>query len=98
MVRMQRVMRELAEGETPEAISLRPGDYWSEFAEDINRVMDRLRQQDARTQTTLPLTSETSEVATGEPVSDSGTAGETSIAVALGGQATAQSICSDAPV
>jgi hypothetical protein len=48
MVRMQRVMQQLAAGETPPAIALRPEDYWSEFAENINAVMDLLRQQEFR--------------------------------------------------
>lgn len=41
-------MRELAAGETPPNFELRPGDYWIEFAEDVNTVMDRLRKQDAQ--------------------------------------------------
>jgi hypothetical protein len=48
MVRMQRVMRELAAGETPPEFSLRPGDYWTEFAENMNIVMKRLREQDTQ--------------------------------------------------
>jgi hypothetical protein len=51
MVRMQRMMRELAAGESPPAISLRPGDYWTEFAENMNIVMQRLHQADAPSQT-----------------------------------------------
>ncbi|HUG68166.1 MAG TPA: hypothetical protein VMM76_10470 [Pirellulaceae bacterium] len=47
IVRLQRVMRELAAGESPPEFSLRQGDYWAEFAENMNIVMQRLRQADA---------------------------------------------------
>ncbi len=68
MVRMQRVMRELAAGQSPDAIKLRPGDYWTEFAEDFNVVMERLRKQDSQvpTQTKRPAAPATSKPATSE--------------------------------
>ena len=100
MVRMQRVMRQLAAGETPPKISLRPGDYWSEFAENINVVIERLRQQDLQTQQTCPAIPE---VAASEPPAeaatvDSSTPNTSPIALPLDGEPSAQSIYSDVPV
>jgi len=103
MVRMQRVMQQLAAGETPPAIALRPEDYWSEFAENINAVMDRLRQQELQAQTTRPPTPAMSEVAPSESLSaevasDSGTPVASPTSVPLDGEITAQSIYSDVSV
>lgn len=66
MVRMQRVMRELAAGENPPEITLRPGDYWMEFASDINLVMERLGHQNSQTSSTHPPTATNSNAATSE--------------------------------
>jgi len=101
MVRMQRIMRQLAAGETPPAITLRPGDYWSEFAENINVVMERLRQQDLQTQKNHPGAK--SEVALSQPPADaaaldSGTPIVSPSALPLDGEITTQSIYSDVPV
>lgn len=52
MVRMQRLMRELAAGETPPPFELRPGDYWTEFADNMNIVMTRLRDQESQSNRT----------------------------------------------
>lgn len=98
MVRMQRVMRELAAGENPSAIKLRPGDYWTEFANDINLVMERLGQPGSPAP--HPPTSTKSEVAASEPPanvadssSDSPVAAPT--VAPIDGEATTHSIYSD---
>lgn len=74
MVRMQRVMRELAEGRSPDAIKLRPGDYWTEFADDFNVVMERLRKQDshmpAQTKSATPSSTSTAATHATQPLSD----------------------------
>ena len=41
MVRLRRAMRRLAEGETVQPINFRDDDFWSEFAEDFNRMLAR---------------------------------------------------------
>jgi hypothetical protein len=43
MLRFQRAMRELAEEGHTKEITLRKGDYWSEFARDLNIVAERLQ-------------------------------------------------------
>jgi len=100
MVRMQRVMRELAAGKTPPAFTLRPGDYWTEFAENFNIVMERLRQHDSQTNSTRSPTATTPEVATskrqsGKVEPDSGTPLTSPISAPLDGQSTTHSIYSD---
>jgi hypothetical protein len=35
-------MRQLANGEKVAPLSFRQGDFWQEFAEDYNRIADRL--------------------------------------------------------
>jgi hypothetical protein len=47
MVRVQRAMKNMANGEPAEEVHLREGDFWSEFAEDLNRVSARLPVADA---------------------------------------------------
>jgi hypothetical protein len=81
MVRMQRVMRELAAGENPPDITLRPKDYWMEFAADFNLVMERLRQQDSQTHATHPSTSAMSKVVTTQPQSDKTESGSVTLPV-----------------
>ncbi len=44
MLRFQRSVRELAQGDATRPVSLREGDFWSEFAADLNRVAERLGQ------------------------------------------------------
>ena len=46
MVRIQREMKKMANGEPAIPVHVRTGDFWSDFAEDFNRVMAQL--QDAR--------------------------------------------------
>lgn len=43
MLRFQRAMRELAEEGHTKEIQLRKGDYWSDFARDLNIVAERLQ-------------------------------------------------------
>ncbi len=100
MVRMQRVMRELAAGETPPAFELRPGDYWGEFADNMNIVMDRIREQSPQATTSAtpigePVVNSIAEAtpsaeapATEDPVVDLAP-------IATDGPATAQSIYSE---
>lgn len=40
MQRLHRALRELADGETPKHITLRKDDFWNEFAESVNKVID----------------------------------------------------------
>ncbi len=97
MVRMQRVMRELAEGETPPAFTLRPGDFWTEFAENMNTVMERLRQQSQEPGVTATAVGG---VGSGDPVanlsdSDTDAAVTSPVIVQLDGESIARSIYSD---
>lgn len=39
MVRMRRAMKQLASGEQVAPVKLRQGDFWFDFAEDFNRVL-----------------------------------------------------------
>lgn len=41
MVRLRRAMRRLAEGENVQPINFRGNDFWSEFADDFNRMLAR---------------------------------------------------------
>ena len=43
MLRMRRMMRELAQGNRIEPISLRENDFWHDFAEDFNAAAARLQ-------------------------------------------------------
>jgi hypothetical protein len=100
MVRMQRMMRELAAGETPPAFALRPGDYWTEFAENMNIVMERLRQQDQQSRSLQLTTSAIAEVGSSEreakqSESDSDSSIASPIIVQLDGESSARSIYSD---
>jgi hypothetical protein len=100
MVRMQRVMRELAAGESPPTFSLRPGDYWTELADDMNIVLERVRQQDQNSQPTQPSAFTMTDVDQGktqraltESDSDAGVASP--LVVPLDGDNTARSIYSE---
>lgn len=100
MVRMQRVMRELAAGETPPAFALRPGDYWMEFADNMNVVMARLREQDQELRSTQVPTPAMAELDGNDPEenpceSDSVSPAVSPLIVSLDGENTARSIYSD---
>lgn len=100
MVRMQRVMRELAAGETPPAFELRPGDYWAEFAGNMNVVMDRLREQSSQPVTDAIKTPQPSVESNGEasPSTETPASDESILDLApikIDGPATAQSIYSE---
>ena len=41
MVRIRQATKELAQGQTPQPIELRDGDFWSELADDFNLVIAR---------------------------------------------------------
>lgn len=41
MVRIQRAMKQLATGERPEKLKVRKSDFWSEFIDDFNLVIDQ---------------------------------------------------------
>ena len=45
MVRFRRALHELAENQPTNTITLRKGDYWTEVADDINRIVERLQQE-----------------------------------------------------
>lgn len=40
MQRLHRAINELADGETPRHIKLRKDDFWNDFAESVNRLID----------------------------------------------------------
>lgn len=42
MVRFRRTTRELAAGEVPPRLKLRPGDFWGDYADDLNAVIARV--------------------------------------------------------
>jgi hypothetical protein len=42
MVRLQRQLRRLAEGQPAEAVYFREGDLWNDFADDFNRLVARI--------------------------------------------------------
>jgi hypothetical protein len=48
MVRVRRMMGELAEGQTVPPLKFRDGDFWNEFAEDFNAVASRLEELQAK--------------------------------------------------
>jgi len=43
--RVRQVIRTLAEGSQPNRVEFRDNDFWKDMAGDLNRVIDRLRQQ-----------------------------------------------------
>jgi hypothetical protein len=48
LVRLRRGMRALARGEHVEPIKFRQGDFWREFAEEFNAVVDRIQGESAK--------------------------------------------------
>jgi hypothetical protein len=42
MLRFRRTLRELADGETIDPLKFRDADYWSEMADDFNKVAAKL--------------------------------------------------------
>jgi hypothetical protein len=57
MVRVQRAMKQLANGEIPSKIKLRDGDYWTDFVTDLNRVIDRNSNLATKQKTESPVPS-----------------------------------------
>jgi hypothetical protein len=47
MIRMRRVMHELAQGKSVPVVKFRKGDFWQEFAQDFNIVAARLAKAQA---------------------------------------------------
>jgi hypothetical protein len=41
MVRIRQATKELAQGQTPRPVQLREGDFWAEFVDDFNLVIER---------------------------------------------------------
>jgi hypothetical protein len=48
MVRVRRMLKRMIEGEPVPPISFREGDFWDDFAEDINGVAARLQELEAK--------------------------------------------------
>ena len=48
VMRLRKSMRALADGEDVEALRFRPGDYFTDAAEDCNRIAARLQEHDAK--------------------------------------------------
>lgn len=44
MVRLRRVMRDLADGKPTSPVAIREGDFWNDFAADFNRLAKRVEQ------------------------------------------------------
>jgi hypothetical protein len=44
MVRVRRVVNELAEGRTVDPVVIREGDFWNDFAKDFNRLIVRVEE------------------------------------------------------
>jgi len=98
MVRMQRLMQELADGETPPPFALRPGDYWTDFANNMNLVMARLRDQETKSNQPSPappVTVEASEVQLDLSELESDSAVAATAIAPLEGESIAKSIYSD---
>ncbi len=49
MFRLRRAMKQLADGETVAPVTFRQDDFWSEFADEFNRLAARVSQPDAAT-------------------------------------------------
>lgn len=49
MVRFRRALHDLANGDPTNPVELREGDFWCEFARDLNRVSQRLQDLEADT-------------------------------------------------
>jgi hypothetical protein len=51
MVRLQRTMKELADGQSPRHVKLREADFWTGFADDVNRLIDQYETAGGRCST-----------------------------------------------
>lgn len=47
LLRLRRSMRALARGEEVKPIRFRDSDFWQEFADEFNAILDRVRRDDA---------------------------------------------------
>jgi hypothetical protein len=47
LIRLRKAMRGAAQGEAVSPIRLREGDFWADFAEDLNQVLARLQEIEA---------------------------------------------------
>ena len=47
ILRLRRAMRAAANGEEVEPVKFRDGDFWSEFADDFNSLLDRIRRAES---------------------------------------------------
>jgi len=55
MVRCRRALRDLANGDPVEKVTLRQNDFWYEFARDVNQLEEQLREyQTTRAKTNAP--------------------------------------------
>jgi hypothetical protein len=68
MVRIQRSLKQLANGEKATKIKLREGDYWSEFAEDLNRVIDKTEAAADEPKRAPPTTPPAAPISTAAPL------------------------------
>jgi hypothetical protein len=50
MVRLRRVMNDLAEGREVEPVVIRDGDFWNDFAHDFNRLIVRVEELESEVQ------------------------------------------------
>ena len=48
ILRVRRALAEMAGGEEVERVKFRPGDFWMEIADDLNKVIDRVSALDDR--------------------------------------------------
>ena len=46
MLRLHRTIREAAEGEEVEPLDFRDGDFWQKVAQDFNKLLERIPQED----------------------------------------------------
>ena len=49
MVRFRRALNQLAQGESPDLVTLRANDYWSDVAADINEITARMAKSTRQT-------------------------------------------------
>jgi hypothetical protein len=49
MVRFRRALNQLAQGESPDLVTLRDNDYWSDVAADINEITARMAKSTRQT-------------------------------------------------
>ena len=62
MLRLNRAMRRLADGEAVEVMRFRKHDYWGEAAENLNRLLKRLAEPAFASAPRSPTTSSSSEL------------------------------------